>query len=62
MDANPGPSSRPAAEDAKDAGAERYGPLALRRLRKDDGRALIAYARAETGGVSAGAGGPPGET
>ncbi len=50
MDAKPGPPSRPAGEDGRGDGAERYGPLALRRLRKDDGRALIVYTRVESAG------------
>jgi hypothetical protein len=40
----------PAKQDARHAHEggeeERYGPLALRRLRKEDGRALILYRRA----------------
>jgi hypothetical protein len=47
MDAKPGPPSRPSDGDAREDRSERYGPLELRRLRKDDGRALIVYARAE---------------
>ncbi|HXB15802.1 MAG TPA: hypothetical protein VNV44_08670 [Solirubrobacteraceae bacterium] len=47
MDGKPGPPSRPSGGDAREGGSERYGPLELRRLRKDDGRALIVYARAD---------------
>jgi hypothetical protein len=63
MDGKPGPSDvpaaapqgEPAAGRAADAGAaaaasgsgERYGPLELRRLRKDDGRALILFSSVE---------------
>ena len=51
MDGNPPPDGRGTAEQrpsappgaAKDPGAERYGPLALRRMTKDDGRSLIVY-------------------
>jgi hypothetical protein len=49
MDAKPASSTeRPAAHEqgGADGDLERYGPLALRRLRKDDGRALILYSRA----------------
>jgi hypothetical protein len=31
----------------RDALAEDFGPLALQRVKKDDGRALILYSRAE---------------
>jgi hypothetical protein len=34
---------------AAGAPAERFGPLSLSRLRKDDGRALLVFARAERG-------------
>ena len=36
-----------AAGDGPQSDAERFGPLALERRRKDDGRALIIYRRAE---------------
>jgi hypothetical protein len=41
----PPPDRPPAGEQP-----ERFGPLALRRLVKDDGRALILFSRAEDGG------------
>jgi hypothetical protein len=60
MDAKPGPPPRPSREDARDDGTERYGPLELRRLRKDDGRALIAYVRAaDAAGARSGEGDAP---
>ncbi len=37
-----------AADDEQGSGSERYGPLELRRLRKDDGRALIVFSAART--------------
>jgi hypothetical protein len=46
MEAKRVPSEQPGAAGAE-GGLERYGPLGLRRLRKDDGRALIAYTRVE---------------
>jgi len=45
MEAKPGSSKDGPAADA--AAAERYGPLQVRRLVKDDGRALIVYRREE---------------
>jgi hypothetical protein len=36
--------SDPAAQAEQPAPSERFGPLALTRLRKDDGRALLLYA------------------
>ncbi len=39
-----GSADRPAQEPAP---RERYGPLSLLRTRKDDGRALIVYERAD---------------
>jgi hypothetical protein len=43
------PAGAPVDADASPrAGEERYGPLAIARLRKDDGRALILYASAGT--------------
>jgi hypothetical protein len=39
--ARPAPAGSPAVQD------ERYGPLALLRERKEDGRALILFARAD---------------
>jgi hypothetical protein len=44
MDAKPGPDPAP----EEDSATERYGPLELRRLRKDDGRQLIVYTRVES--------------
>jgi len=41
---------QPKPASAAESGAgevERYGPLELRRLRKDDGRRLIVYSRVE---------------
>lgn len=35
--------------DPATAPAERFGPLEVRRLRKEDGRRLIVYARIERG-------------
>jgi hypothetical protein len=40
--AAPAPASDPAAGAAR---TERFGPLEVTRLRKEDGRALIVYAR-----------------
>jgi hypothetical protein len=45
MDPKPPSPSEHATGDAE-AIVEEYGPLAVRRLRKDDGRHLIAYDRA----------------
>ena len=53
MDAKPGSSSQGSAPDPGAAAVERYGPLALRRLVKDDGRSLIVYERAEPSGNGA---------
>jgi hypothetical protein len=52
MEAKPAPSEEPSDARLRDAtGApERFGPLELERLIKDDGRALIVYARAEEAG------------
>jgi hypothetical protein len=47
MDAKPGSSSQASNPDPGDNAVERYGPLAVRRLVKDDGRALIVYERVE---------------
>lgn len=47
MEAKPGSSKDGPASDPDAAAAERYGPLELRRLVKDDGRALIVYRREE---------------
>jgi hypothetical protein len=47
MDAKPGSSSQGSDPDPGESDVESYGPLELRRLRKDDGRALIAYQRRE---------------
>jgi hypothetical protein len=44
MDAKPAQGS---GADRDEAAVERYGPLEVRRLRKDDGRALIVYTRVE---------------
>ncbi len=46
MDAKPGSSSQRPAPERDESPPERYGPLILRRLVKDDGRALIVYERA----------------
>jgi hypothetical protein len=40
---------------------ERAGPVAVERLRKDDGRALILYARAREDGEDGGDGGEHGD-
>jgi hypothetical protein len=40
--AAPAPSAEPAATAAR---TERFGPLEVTRLRKEDGRALIVYSR-----------------
>jgi hypothetical protein len=40
----PNPADRPPAEEEKE---ERFGPLAVRRLVREDGRALILYTRVE---------------
>jgi hypothetical protein len=42
----PVPPDRPPATEEP----ERFGPLVLRRLVKDDGRALILFSRADDGG------------
>jgi hypothetical protein len=47
MEARPGPPEDLPDPDPDGASSERYGPLELRRLVKDDGRALIVYSRAE---------------
>lgn len=48
MDPKPAPASQKAAGGERDGDAtRRYGPLELRRLRKDDGRQLIVYSRPE---------------
>jgi hypothetical protein len=47
MDAKPGPRAHGSAPGPGEAAVERYGPLAVRRLVKDDGRALIVYERVE---------------
>jgi hypothetical protein len=39
------PTSAPGEEAGVPGETERLGPLALRRMRKDDGRALILYSR-----------------
>jgi hypothetical protein len=40
--------AKPEKREAEDAGGEeRYGPLSFRRLRKEDGRALIVYSWVE---------------
>jgi len=39
----------PGGPEGRDGFVEDYGPLALERLEKDDGRALIMYARAGRG-------------
>jgi hypothetical protein len=46
MDAKPS-SSSPGSGPGQESEVERYGPLELRRLRKEDGRQLIAYTRVE---------------
>ena len=44
----PSPEPPPAGRnDAHEPDPERFGPLALQRLEKDDGRSLIIYGRAE---------------
>jgi hypothetical protein len=50
MDPDSGPPSRPAGDDPRQDANERYGPLEVQRLGKDDGRALIVYTRVQTGG------------
>ncbi len=50
MDAKPGSSGHGSPSAPGAPAAERYGPLDLRRLVKDDGRALIVYERAEPPG------------
>jgi hypothetical protein len=47
MEAKPGSSSQGSEPDPGAAAVERSGPLEVRRLVKDDGRALIAYERRE---------------
>ena len=57
MDGNRGASEHSGAGGAPDTShgedpaaaesAERLGPLAVRRLRKDDGRALLVFSRAD---------------
>jgi hypothetical protein len=46
MDAKPASSPQGSPPGQGDAAVERYGPLAVRRLVKDDGRAVIVYERA----------------
>jgi hypothetical protein len=46
----PGSADPPAREPAPD---ERYGPLSLLRVRKDDGRSLILYERTDGAGADA---------
>src|SRR5690242_17313465 len=48
MHPNPAPGTGKAAGGDGD-GSERYGPLEVRRLKKDDGGALHVYARATPG-------------
>jgi hypothetical protein len=45
-----GSADQPAREPAPD---ERYGPLSLLRMRKDDGRSLILYERTDGAGAAA---------
>ncbi len=47
MDTKPGPSAQGSAAGPGAAAVERYGPLEVRRLVKDDGRSLIVYERVE---------------
>jgi hypothetical protein len=49
MTSAPGPPDPPPAGEA-----QRYGPLLLRRFRKDDGRALILFSRQEEPPAGAG--------
>jgi hypothetical protein len=45
---SPEPGAQPVRDEARhdrDASQERIGPLAVERLRKDDGRSLIVYRR-----------------
>ena len=44
MDEKPGPPPPREAARTEPGPVERYGPLELRRLRKEDGRELIVYA------------------
>jgi hypothetical protein len=53
-----GSSGWPAGREGSD---ERAGPVAVERLRKDDGRALIPYARARGDGGDGGDRGGTGE-
>jgi hypothetical protein len=55
--ADPGPepsaesrSGASGATAAEGQGGERFGPLQVRRVNKDDGRALIVYRRSPEGG------------
>jgi len=45
--AEPEPGEPGAGSGSSETAVERFGPLALERLRKDDGRSLIIYSRAE---------------
>lgn len=45
--AEPAPGEPGAGSGSSETAVERFGPLALERLRKDDGRSLIIYSRAE---------------
>ena len=42
-------NDEPVAADGGEAEGERYGPLLVRRMVKDDGRALIRFDRVEPG-------------
>jgi hypothetical protein len=44
------PRDEPDEAPADELPAERYGPLIVRRMRKEDGRALIRFERAEPPG------------
>jgi hypothetical protein len=44
------PQDEPDAAPADEQPAERYGPLIVRRMRKEDGRALIRFDRAQPPG------------
>jgi hypothetical protein len=47
MDVKPGSPSQGTEPDPGEGAIERFGPLEVRRLVKDDGRSLLAYQRRE---------------
>jgi len=69
MDGNPPPDGRGTAEQRSSAppgaagdAVESFGPLALRRMGKDDGRSLIVYERGDPAPQDASGDPGPGRT